>query len=112
MNDRKMIKWIPFDSVINSQIVANNLSKEKENITMPILSEEQILDINNKIIDSYNLNQEIIINYFKNNKVNKITSKIKKIDIIKKRIILTNNSYIYFNQIIYINSNYSHQLNN
>ena len=52
MHDRGMIKWMPFNSVINSKILINSIEKEKSKIPKPILSEEQIIQIENNILES------------------------------------------------------------
>ena len=50
--DRGMIKWAPFNSLINSQYLINSLVFEKTKINKPTISEEE-----QKIIDE----EEIIL---------------------------------------------------
>ena len=47
--ERGIIKWMPFNSVISSKEVVNSILKEKSKIKMPILSEEQIINISGYI---------------------------------------------------------------
>ncbi len=103
MNDRKMMKWIPFDAVMNSNKIVKELSKKKENIKFPILSDDDYEKIQNDIIISKNNNLFIEIVYYKNNTYIKSINKIKSIDMQKKRIIFYNHSFVNFNQIIKTN---------
>ena len=100
--DRKMIKWEPFNSVISSSKMIKDVLKEKEKIKKPILSEEQLLLINNQILEHFQTKEQVQITYYENGYINKITEYIKKIDSVNKKVYLTN-GYIYFNQIIKIN---------
>lgn len=99
--DRGMIKWQPFDSVISGKLIVDSINQEKKKINKPILSEEEILNIENKIIDAFYCKYEITINYYTNGYVKSIKGKIKKIDHVTKMIYL-NNITLLFNQIISI----------
>ena len=48
--ERGIIKWMPFNSVISSKEVVNSILKEKSKIKMPILSEEQVINIEKTLI--------------------------------------------------------------
>ncbi len=100
--DRGMIKWQPFDSVIEGSKVKKQIMHEKEKIDKPVLSEEEIYELEQKIINAYYLQTEININYYQNGYIKNIKSKIKKIDYIYK-IIYLNNQKLLFNQILFIN---------
>lgn len=100
MSDRKMIKWQPFDSVMNSRSVVNELSYQKEEINMPVLSEEQLYEIQNNLLIGFECNVCVTIKFVKNNHICSVKDKIFKIDVHKKRIILENHSILYFNSII------------
>lgn len=97
--DRGMIKWQPFDSVISSKALINNIILEKSKVNKPILSEEEIKDIEEKIIEAYYLQNEVILQVYKNGFFKEINGKIKKIDGVRKMVYL-NNMMIFFNQII------------
>ena len=43
--DRGMIKWMPFNSLINSNEIVKSLIHEKSKITKPIISEEESKNI-------------------------------------------------------------------
>lgn len=101
----RSIKWAPFNSVINDKEIKKELLFKHTKISKPILSEDQILDLNNKIFEAYTNNIEVNISYFKtNNIINKI-GYINNINIDKKYIIF-NKNIIYLNQILKINEFY------
>jgi hypothetical protein len=102
MNNRENIKWAPFNSVINGNQVLNELANNKNKITKPILSEEQIELLDRKIINSYTESSEITISYFKNNYINEVNGIITKLDPINKKIVINNKIILYFNNIINI----------
>ena len=57
--NRGMIKWAPFSAVAPGNYMVNEVLNKKNKVKMPILSEDQINDINNKITTSFN-NKEVI----------------------------------------------------
>lgn len=103
--DRGFIKWMPFDSVVPTKDLLKSLSSEKNIMKMPTLSEEQIVNNEENLLRSLHNNEEVKIIYFKNNKIYRLTTKLKEIDIISKKIILANNNHLYFSQIISVKVN-------
>lgn len=97
--DRGMVKWMPFNSLMNGRIIVNNLLDEKSKIKMPILSDDEIGEIENNIINAYYTQNKIIITYYKNGYLLKTKSLIKKIDYTRKIIYLDNNINLLFRQI-------------
>ena len=102
--DRKIIKWTPFDSVINSKKVIKEITHERERISKPILSEDQLKYIEDSIRDAYTNKDIININYYEAGYIHNIKSNINKIDYLNK-IVYLNNKLLYFNQIISANLN-------
>lgn len=102
--DRGFIKWQPFDSVTSTKKILKDLIQEKNKVSMPNLTDEQIEKNENLLLTAFHNDEFIKIKYFKSNKINIITTKIKKIDSITKKIILTNNTTIYFSQIVYVSN--------
>ena len=100
MSDRGMKKWLPFDSLTNTNKMKHDLAKKKTKVEMPILSEDQLIKLENKIKEAY-FNKDIvkIYYYFSGNIINKEV-KIKNIDYNKKQIILSDNTKLYYKQII------------
>lgn len=102
MNDRGMVKWAPFNSVINGSEILKEINFEKCKVTKPILSEEQIRELEEKIITAYSGNILTSIYFYKNGHINIINGRITKLDSVNKIIIIDNKSKIYFNNIINI----------
>lgn len=99
--DRGMIKWQPFNSVISSKSIVRTLTAEKAKISKPILSEEEIKQLEEKIIDAYYCQSNVTLHYYKNGYIQELKGMIKKIDHVSKMIYL-NSSSIFFQQIISI----------
>lgn len=102
MNDRGMVKWAPFNSVINGKEVLEEIKFEKSKVTKPILSEEQIRELEEKIIETYSGNILISIYFYKNGCIDILSGRITKLDPVNKIIIIDNKAKIYFNNIINI----------
>ena len=93
-------QWMPFNSLFNG-------NEEKDKIVVinkkkPILSEEQIEAIENKIIEAFTEQVPVEIIHYK--KYNYISSKgiITKINSVRKTITLNNDEILYFANIIKI----------
>lgn len=99
--DRGMIKWQPFDSVISGKSIINSINQEKNKVNKPILSEEEIINLENKIIEAFYCKNKITIKYYTNGYIKTIEGKIKKIDHVSK-IIYLNSITLLFNQILAI----------
>ena len=101
MIDRGIIKWQPFDSCYSGDNILRDLSKYKNKKILPVLSEDQLCILEEKIIDAYHLNEIINIEYFYNGKIYSINGKINAINTYDKKIYIKN-QIIYFKQIINI----------
>lgn len=99
--DRGIIKWRPFESVAPSYKIINEILSEKSKIPLPYLSDEQIKDIEHKLVLAFYTKDNIEITYFEKGCLIKINSNIKKIDSINHKIYFQNNT-ILFEQIINI----------
>jgi hypothetical protein len=98
--DRGVIKWAPFSSLPEQSKIIKKMCLEKKKIAKPILSAEQTLEIENTIIEAYYEQAIIKIEYFQSGFLLNIEAKIYKIDYILKKIYLTNQKTLLFNQII------------
>lgn len=101
MIDRGIIKWQPFDSCYSGDKILKDISSEKNRKVLPILSEDQLSFLEEKIFDSYHLNEKINIEYFYNGKFYLIAGKIDSINFQEKKLYIKNH-IIYFKQIINI----------
>lgn len=103
MQDRGYKKWAPFNAVINDKIIINEILKEKNKISKPILSEDQISLLNEKIFEAYTNHLKIKLSIFKDMNIIELIGYINNINITSKYITF-NNSHIYLNQILKINT--------
>lgn len=101
MIDRGIIKWQPFNSCFSASNIINDVNKEKNKKILPTLSEDQLNLLEEKIKDAYNLNLNIILEYFYDGSIKKIYGKIISINLLEKKICF-NHKNIYFKQILKI----------
>ena len=98
--DRGMMKWQAFHSVISEHEINENL-KNKHINEKPDLSEDQISEIENIIIDAYNNKKEVTIKVYGRLNNNTLSGLITKLDPMHKAIYL-NKKLIPFSDIINI----------
>ena len=100
--DRGIIKWLPFDSLVNSKSVVESILYEKRKVKKPILSKEQMEEIEEKLIEAFYEQEKITLKIYECGYIESITSTISNIDITYKKIFLETNDIILFNQIVAI----------
>ncbi len=98
---RGIIKWRPFDSVISGNKVVKELLKERSKIKKPILSEEQENILEQKLVIAFYTNSSIKVSYFNNGTITGFEDQIKKIDSIYHKIYFYHHTLL-FEQIIEI----------
>ena len=104
MSDRGMIKWQPFESVVSSKMIVNSILTEKNKVRKPILSIDQLDNLNNLIVENYYSKNKISIKYFKNNHINEITGIITHINQNNKIITINHELNLHISQILQINT--------
>ncbi len=104
MPDRCEIRWAPFNSVIDSKILVNEIRESNRKVIKPSLSEDELEEINNKIIEAYHNASIISIYYFYKGSILNKKGIIECIKLDNKKIILNDYSSVYFDQIIKIES--------
>ena len=102
MLNRNEIKWNPFNALINGNKLINELNELKKQKPKPILSEDQLIEIGNKILESFTTKSKINIEYYEKGTFYHINGIINYLDKFNKYIIITNKK-IYLNQRININ---------
>jgi hypothetical protein len=95
------MSWAPFNSVINNHDIYSDIKDKESYINKPCYNEEQLQELEFKIMNAYTSKDKINIYYYHNHKSICITGSILKIDPIYKRINI-NNTYINFFDIINI----------
>jgi len=103
MQDRSYIKWEPFNSIINDKKIIEEIKNKEKECDKPILSEDQIEILNEKIFEAYTNHIKIKLSIFKNRNIICLTGYINNINSNKKYVTF-NNSHIFLNQIINISN--------
>ncbi len=102
-NDRGIIKWLPFNSIVEEQKLIAEVIKNKSKIAKPNLSPEQLMENEAKILEAFFEEATVTVKYYKKGFLLKTTSKISHLNPISKQISLANKITLLFNQIIQIN---------
>ena len=98
MSDRGMKKWAPYKSLPEQEKYLKKLKEEQEKPARPVISSDEMEEIN-EILVNY-AGEEIVITYWRNEKINSVTTTIKKIDVDNKKIVLPDRKTIYFAELI------------
>ena len=103
MQDRSYIKWAPFNAVVSDKLIINEVNKRNKECTKPILSEDQLLILNDKILEAYTNHTKVKLSIFRDKNIIDINGYINNINSNLKYITF-NTTKLYFNQIIYISN--------
>lgn len=99
--DRGIIKWAPFDALLGYSSLLNELKYRLGKKDKPILSDDQYDELNQKLVFAYHHQLEVALEYYHDGYTKVSFGKIKKLDFIYKRIILSNyetiDSYLILN---------------
>jgi hypothetical protein len=88
-HDRKMMKWMPFNALLEQGDHIRILLKGKEEVEMPLLSQDLQDELNYNLSKAYYLKQFVRVTYYKLKQFHQITGTIERID--------TNNKLIFIN---------------
>ena len=102
MHDRGMIKWAPFNSVLNSKYLIKEIENDKAKIYKPSLSDEQMEYLENKIFESYFNVIPIEITIYQKGYLKIIKGTVTKILKAQQKIVLDNGKDIHFCEIVKI----------
>ena len=89
MSDRGMKKWAPFSSLIEQATCLEEMKYQRNKISKPILTEDQIEKIN-YVLQSYQKGKIVKIKFFHDGYLYIINTSIKKIDLDNKVLVLEN----------------------
>ena len=98
MSERGMKKWAPYKSLPEQEKYLKKLKEDQEKVERPVMSSDEMEEIN-EILVNY-AGEEVLISYWRNEKVNNVTTTIKKIDVDNKKIVLPDRKTIYFAELI------------
>ena len=91
MSERGMKKWAPYKSLPEQEKYLRKLKEDQEKVSRPVMSSDEAEEIN-EILVNY-AGEEILITYWRNEKINTLSSVFKK-------IVLPDRKTIYFHELI------------
>lgn len=100
MSNRELVKWAPFSAVIPGSVMVNDVLKKKNKVKMPVLSDDQKNELQDKMITYYNNQEKVNIRYFKAGNIFKIKGIITNIDYNNHKLIINEEIPLFFSQII------------
>jgi hypothetical protein len=87
-HDRKMMKWMPFNALLEQGDHLQDLLNGRSKKEMPLLSEDQQSELNYKLEVAYLFKNEVLITYYRDGAIYKIEGIITKTDIYNKLIFI------------------------
>lgn len=87
---RTNVKWQPFKTLPEQYEQLEQYIQDQNKIDMPILSDEQVQILNDKLKSKINNNSFATIEYYKDGYTFSIQGYIKKIDLLESTLIITN----------------------
>jgi hypothetical protein len=100
MSDRKMIKWQPFNSLMNSNVVVNEIENELTKIKRPVLSSDQLEILENKLNMALKNKIEIDVTYYINGYLKHKIGIIKAVDNLTHKLTFEDYSCLYLETIV------------
>ena len=100
MSERGMKKWAPYKSLNEQEDYLKKLHKKQEKVERPSISSDEADNINEILVNYHG--EELLIEYWRNDKINTVSSILSKIDTVNKKIVLPLRKTIYFNELIRI----------
>ena len=98
MSERGMKKWAPYKSLNEQENYLNKLHTNNEKVEKPKISSDAAEEINEILVNYHG--EELLITFFRNDKIQSINSVIKKIDPENKKIVLPDRKTIYFVELV------------
>ena len=86
--DRKMMKWMPFNALLEQGDHLQDLLNGRSKKEMPLLSEDQQSELNYKLEVAYLFKNEVLITYYRDGAIYKIEGIITRTDIYNKLIFI------------------------
>ena len=87
-HDRKMMKWMPFNALLEQSDYLKELFYGKTRKEMPILSPDQESNLNYQLEIAALFNSLIIVSYFKNGSILKVEGSITRTDLFNKLVFI------------------------
>ena len=98
MSGRGIKAWAPYKSLKEQWSTLDDVHEQEEKVEKPTISSEEAEEINKLLVNYHG--QEVIIEYYRNGKIIKEESVIRKINSFEKKIYLTNRKVINFKELV------------
>ena len=98
MSERGMKKWAPYKSLNEQEDYLKKLHNKQEKMERPSISSDEADNINEILVNYHG--EELEVSYWRNDKINTISTILVKIDPVNKKIVLPERKTIYFNELI------------
>ena len=100
MSERGMKKWAPYKSLIEQEKYLKKAHQNNEKVERPTISSDEADNINEILVNYHG--EELVISYWRNNKLCTVSTVLSKIDPINKKIVIPERKTIYFAELIKI----------
>ena len=100
MSERGMKKWAPYKSLNEQEEYLNKIHQKQIKVEKPRISSDEAENINEILVNYHG--EELIIEYWRNDKINTVSTILSKIDPINKKIVIPERKTIYFIELIRI----------
>ena len=98
MSERGMKKWAPYKSLIEQEKYLKKAHQDNNVVKKPTLSSDEAEYINEILVNYHG--EELEITFWRNDKLNTVSTILVKIDPINKKIVLPERKTIYFSELI------------
>ena len=85
-HDRKMMKWMPFNALLEQSDYLKELFNGKTRKEMPVLSPDQEADLNYQLEIAYLFKSQIVVSYFEDGDILEVEGTITRTDMFTKLI--------------------------
>ncbi len=100
MSDRGMKKWAPYKSLVEQTPSLEGTYKDNRKIERPKISQDVAEEINEILVNYHN--QDLKIRFFKRGHIYEVISSLKKIDVLNKKIVTSDDVTINFVDLLYL----------
>ena len=100
MSERGMKKWAPYKSLIEQEKYLKKAHQENNKQVRPTISSDEAEEINEILVNYHG--EELEISFWRNEKINTVSTILVKIDPANKKIILPERRTILFSELINI----------
>ena len=98
MSERGMKKWAPYKSLIEQEKYLKKAHQDNNVVKKPTLSSDEAEYINEILVNYHG--EELEITFWRNDKLNTMSTILVKIDPVNKKIVLHERKTIYFSELI------------